>query len=205
VSAISTGQVYAESGLSFMTLEPELRKQLFSVFFELIDLAAIFGKKINIGRVRGQIQQGKEKQCLRLFYDAMDNICNYAINNQVDILLEPVNRYETNFINNLREAWEIINKTKIDNLYIMPDIFHMNIEDPVIETELLKYREKINYIHLADSNRHAPGWGHTDFNSIHNTLQSMNFDGWLSVEILPVPTPEKAGKQAINYLKKIWT
>jgi sugar phosphate isomerase/epimerase len=205
VSAISTGQVYAENGLSFMTLDMALRKKLFSVFYELIDLAAIFGKKINIGRVRGQILQGKEEQCLRLFYEAIDTICNYAANKQVDILLEPVNRYESNFINNLQEAWEIIDKSKIDNLYIMPDIFHMNIEDPVIETELLKYRDKINYIHLADSNRYAPGWGHTDFNSIHNTLQSMNFNGWHSVEILPFPTPEKAGKQAINYLKKIWT
>jgi sugar phosphate isomerase/epimerase len=205
VSAISTGQIYAESGLSFTTLDSGSRKKLFSVFYELIDLAAIFGKKINIGRVRGQLQEGKEEQCRQLFNEAIEKICNYAINKQVDILLEPVNRYETNFINNLQEAWEIIIQTKIDNLYIMPDVFHMNIEDPVIETELLKYRNKINYLHLADSNRHAPGWGHLSFKSIHDTLQSMNFDGWHAVEILPVPSPEAAGKQAINYLKHIWT
>lgn len=203
VSAISTGQIFAESGLTLMESDLSKRKELFKIFFELIDLAADFGEKINIGRVRGSLIKGEEKKCMELFDEGIKKICGYAINKNVDILLEPVNRYEINFINNLKEASELINVLKIPNLYIMPDLFHMNIEDAVIEDELVKYKEKINYIHFADSNRLAPGWGHTNFISILKTLKSIQYDGWHTLEILPKPEPLKAASQAINFFKNL--
>lgn len=203
VSAISTGQIFAETGLTLMDSDSSGRQELFKIFFELIDLASDFGKKINIGRVRGSLIIGEEKKCMGLFDEGIRKICDYATNKNVDILLEPVNRYEINFINNLKEAGELIDVLKIPNLYIMPDLFHMNIEDAVIEDELVKYREKINYIHFADSNRLAPGWGHTNFLSIQKTLNSFRYNGWHTVEILPTPEPLKAASQAINYLKNL--
>jgi sugar phosphate isomerase/epimerase len=203
VSAISTGQIFAENGLTLMDYDRSRRQELFKIFFELIDLAADFGEKINIGRVRGSLIKGEEKKCLELFDEGIRKICGYATNKHVDILLEPVNRYEINFINNLKEAGELIDVLEIPNLYIMPDLFHMNIEDAVIEYELVKYREKINYIHFADSNRLAPGWGHTNFISIQKTLKNIHYIGWYSVEILPNPEPLKAASQAVNFLKNL--
>jgi sugar phosphate isomerase/epimerase len=203
VSAISTGQIFAETGLTLMDPENSSRRELFKIFFELIDLAADFGEKINIGRVRGSLIKGEEKKCRELFDEGIRKICGYATNKNVDILLEPVNRYEINFINSIKEAAELIDVLKIPNLYIMPDLFHMNIEDAVIEDELVKYRESINYIHFADSNRLAPGWGHTDFISIQNALKNIQYNGWHTVEILPEPEPLKAASQAINFLQNL--
>ena len=67
VSSISTGQIFAETGLTLMDLENSSRRELFKIFFELIDLAADFGEKINIGRVRGSLIKGEEKKCRELF------------------------------------------------------------------------------------------------------------------------------------------
>ena len=145
VSAVSTGQIFAENGLSLMDKDSSRRKILFKVFFELIDLANDFGKKINIGRIRGSLTRGDEKNCRELFDEGIEKLCGYALTRNVDILLEPVNRYEMNFINNLSEAGDLIERLQIPNLYMMPDIFHMNIEDVIIENELVKYKEKIKY------------------------------------------------------------
>ena len=54
--------------------------------------------------------------------------------------------------------------------------------------------------HLADSNRYAPGMGHTNFDDIFSHLRGARYDGWLSVEILPKPDPQTAARRAAEYL-----
>ncbi|GAB1484835.1 hypothetical protein MASR2M78_36530 [Treponema sp.] len=61
-------------------------------------------------------------------------------------------------------------KAAIPNLKLMPDVFHMNIEDAHIGKALERHIADVAYIHLADSNRHAPGDGHLDFEEIFEVL-----------------------------------
>ncbi|MEO6000785.1 MAG: hypothetical protein ABIN89_28310, partial [Chitinophagaceae bacterium] len=51
VSCISTGQLYADGGLMLTQEDPSKRKEIISIFKDLIDLAENFGRQINIGRV----------------------------------------------------------------------------------------------------------------------------------------------------------
>jgi sugar phosphate isomerase/epimerase len=90
----------------------------------------------------------------------------------------------------------------IPGLKLMPDVFHMNIEDASIEGNLQKYIAHIAYVHFADSNRLAPGWGHLDFGSIVDALHDVGYTGWTSVEILPKPDPDSAARQAIQFLRR---
>ena len=85
----------------------------------------------------------------------------------------------------------------------MPGVFHMNIEDASIIGSLKEAKDKIGYVHLADSNRWAPGQGHLNFSQIIDTLKSIGYDGYLTVEILPKPNPNTAAKMAIDYLPHI--
>jgi sugar phosphate isomerase/epimerase len=78
---------------------------------------------------------------------------SYASKTNIKLILKPVNRYEINFINNLDEGVDLIKKLGIKGLGLMPDLFHMNIEDQSIEGNLKKYIDYIYYIHFADSNR----------------------------------------------------
>jgi sugar phosphate isomerase/epimerase len=59
----------------------------------------------------------------------------------------------------------------------------------------------IGYVHVADSNRLAPGWGHIPFDEIFASFQVIGYNGWLTVEILPKPEPEAAARQAIRFLR----
>jgi sugar phosphate isomerase/epimerase len=203
VCGISTGQVYAEYGLSLTDTDAERTDKLIQIFFGLIDLASSYGKKINLGRVRGNLDAKDRDRSLKAFAESIQKICGYAASRGVDLLLEPVNRYELNFINNLEDGHSLLTSLEIPNLGLMADVFHMNIEDASITGELEKYFEWVKYLHFADSNRLAPGWGHTDFKSIIGLLEEKKYTGWISFEMLPEPNPMNAARQAIQYLESI--
>lgn len=200
VSCISTGQVFADGGLTLTHERPRERERAKEVFREFIDLASGFGNIVNIGRVRGPIGNRDAKEVEELFAEVAGDLCRYALPKGVTLILEPVNRYEIDFINSLEEGVRLISKIGIPNMMLMPDVFHMNIEDRAIGPELRRNIHAVKYIHLADSNRLAPGQGHLDFNDIFYHLQKAGYDGWVAVEILPVPDPETAATQAADFL-----
>jgi len=202
VSCISTGQVFAETGYMFTDLDVQKRNTVKKIFKEFIDLAADFGRFVNIGRIRGRIEDNEIREAAeKRFAETIRELCEDAASKKVTLLLEPVNRYEINFINSVEEGVELLEKVNRPNLKLMPDVFHMNIEDVTIGAELSRHIDHVAYIHLADSNRLAPGWGHTDFEDIFRHLKTANYRGWLSVEILPKPEPDAAARQAIDFLK----
>ncbi len=201
VSCISTGQVFADLGLYFTHPDESVRHKAIEVFSGLIDLAGDLGTLINVGRVRGfQSKEQSMEQTELLFIDSIRKICDLAACKGVEIILEPVNRYEINFINNVEEGAAIISKTKRSNLKLMPDVFHMNIEDAKIGESLIRHAELVRYIHLADSNRLAPGLGHLNFSEVFQALGTIGFNGWASIEILPKPDPDAAAKKAAEFI-----
>ncbi len=200
ISCISTGQVFADTGLMFTEAESNKRATLKKIFMQMIDLAADFSQMVNIGRVRGRIGEDGYEPAEKRFISMARELCEYAAPKNVTMILEPVNRYEINFINSVEEGVNLMKKVNMPNMLLMPDVFHMNIEDKTIAGELEKNIDYIAYIHLADSNRLAPGQGHTDFKSIFEGLKRAGYVGWLSVEILPKPDPDTAARQAAEFL-----
>lgn len=202
VSCITTGQVFADLGLYFTHPNPEKRKETVEVFQHLIDFAGEFGGIINVGRTRGGVALGQSRQEAEfLFIDTMRKLCDYGVKKGVSIVIEPVNRYEINFINNLDEGAKILGQVKRENCGLHADVFHMNIEDDRLGNSLVRNGAWIRYVHLADSNRLAPGMGHLDFDEIFASLRKINYNGWVSVEMLPGPDPDQMAKRAINFLK----
>lgn len=201
VSAISSGQIFAARHLMFTEEDPEKRNELEKAFKGFIDLASDFGGLVNIGRARGWIGGRDPLFCENLFIDMATKLSNYASQKGVTLILEPVNRYEIDYINNLDECVELVKKVGCSNFTMMPDVFHMNIEDDHIGNALIRNKEYVKYVHLADSNRHAPGDGHLDFDDIFSALAKIRYDGWCTVECLPYPDPETAAKRAVDFLR----
>ena len=131
----------------------------------------------------------------------MGILADYGNRSGVKLAVEPVNRYEIDFINDCDEAGRLLSRLDRPDLVLMPDLFHMNIEDPSIEGSLHKHAGRIGYIHCADSNRHAPGRGHLDFSSIAATLTAIGYRGYVTAEILPIPDPDTAAGEAAVFLK----
>jgi sugar phosphate isomerase/epimerase len=204
VSAVSTGQVWAARSLCFTEEDEGKRDEVRKAFHSFIDIASDFGQLVNIGRTRGGINGRDPKLCGRLFVDMAQELSDYAAPRGVRLILEPVNRYEIDFVNNLDECAEQVKLVGRSNFSMMPDVFHMNIEDAHIGEALFRNRAIISYIHFADTNRHAPGDGHMDWDEIFGALQAIGYKGWTTVEILPYQDPDTAAKRAVDFLKGVY-
>lgn len=204
VSCITTGQVFADLGLYFTHPDPAMRQKTIEVFTGLIELAEEFGGIVNAGRSRGFVapEQTRE-EAEKLFVDTMQTLCDRAVSRNVQLIIEPVNRYEINFINNLDQGAAILEKVKRENCGLHADVFHMNIEDDWIGESLIRNGKWVRYVHFADSNRLAPGLGHLDFKEVMAALKTIHYEGWVSVEILPGDNPDEMARKAIDYIKPL--
>ena len=197
VSCISTGQVFAGLGLYFTHPDADARAKTEKVFTDLIVLASGFGKMVNVGRARGFVGEGQSRdEAEVLFLDVARRLCDVAGPLGVTLVIEPVNRYEINFVNSLDEGAALVRQVERPNIGLMPDVFHMNIEDARIGEALVRHADLVRYVHLADSNRLAPGHGHLDFDEIFNALRTARYSGWVSIEIFPKPDADTAARQA---------
>jgi 5-keto-L-gluconate epimerase len=204
LAAISTGRVFAERKVWMTHPDAAIRRRAVAVVNGLVDLAAVFGSRVNLGRARGFVHEGETRAAAEARFVTCIRACaDHAALLGVEILLEPVNRYEINFINSVTEGIALAKTIDRANVRLMPDVFHMNIEDVSILGSLEQAGPLVGYVHFADSNRWAPGQGHLDFPAIVSTLRKMHFDGYVTVEILPHPDPDTAATQAIAYLRTL--
>jgi len=117
------------------------------------------------------------------------------------LLLEPLNRYETHLLKTLNEAVEIAERAGSPGVKIMADFFHMSIEEANIAESLRQAGPWVAHVHLADSTRLLPGYGHTDFRSGFAALREVGFDQYMALECgVPGPAEEELPKAAA-YLK----
>jgi sugar phosphate isomerase/epimerase len=121
----------------------------------------------------------------------------------VHLLVEPINRYETNFINTAQDGIELIEAIGHPCVKLLLDTFHMNIEeiDPCIT--IRKAAKHLGYVHFADSNRQAPGRGHINFQAIADVLAEIGYRGFINAEILPIPDDEQALLQTGQYIHSL--
>lgn len=204
VPVVSTGQVFAGAGLYLTHPDPAIRSRCVETFKGLCAVASELGAMVNVGRARGFIPTDEPREVAEArFQEGMREIADYAAGLGVTLILEPVNRYEINFVNSVAEGAAAIRRLERPNVRLMPDVFHMNIEDASIEGSFRELRDLVAYVHFADSNRWAPGQGHLDFASIVATLREIGYDGWVTAEILPYPDPDTAAAQAIRYLRTL--
>jgi sugar phosphate isomerase/epimerase len=206
LTAVSSGRVYSEQEVWLTSADAGIRRRAAQILTGLIDVAAELGApRVNIGRVRGPIPDVETRDIAEArFFEGIGICAERAAPLGVEIVVEPVNRYETNYINSvLPDGIGVIQRIGRPNIRLMPDVFHMNIEDRSIEASLQAAGDLVGYVHLADSNRWAPGRGHTDFVAIFRALKGIGYDGDVAVEILPYPSADEAAEEAIRFLRRL--
>jgi len=204
VPAIGTGQAYGEEGLSFSDPDKKIRKMAVKRIKDQIVFASNFDAQVIIGLIRGIIVESVNKtEAEKWTIDCLKECTEFAQEYNIRLTLEPVNRYESNFINTLNEGIEFIKRVGAPNLGILADTFHMNIEEISIYDSIIKAKDYITHVHFADSNRWAPGCGHLDFAKIVQTLKKINYQGYVSAEILPFPDPDSCARLTVEHLNKI--
>ena len=142
----------------------------------------------------------------RNFVKSTREIGAYAAPRGVRVAIEPINRFEgyAGFLNSIMEAKSIADEVGADNVGVLADFFHVNIEDAALADTLRLAGDRLMCIHLADSNRQAPGTGHLDFLHIVRTLNSIGYSGYLSLDAVPAkPDWKTLVKSSIYFMKQM--
>jgi len=202
VPALGTGQAYLTDGLSLSHPDEGVRARAIERVEAHVRFASPLGAAVIIGLIRGRVVGDRQATEARLAA-AFEPLVRAAEREGVALIIEPINRYETDLLTTIAETVAFIDRIGAGPLGILADTFHMNIEEVSIEQSLHAAGERLRHVHTADSNRRAPGWGHLDFAAVLATLRAMSYRGWLSAEILPLPDPQAAARQTITHLRSL--
>ena len=114
--------------------------------------------------------------------DNLRVLCDYARLKGLTLAIEPLNRFETDFINTCEQALKLINDVNKDNLFIHLDTFHMNIEEKDLAASIRKAGKKLGLVHACGTDRGTPGNDHIDWGKIIAALKDINYEGQLVIE-----------------------
>jgi sugar phosphate isomerase/epimerase len=200
---IATGAAYFEDGLCLTADAKADRDKAIERIRIQCDFGASIGAKVLIGMMRGRLDADPDKAARQRdwFAQSLEACAKAARDAGTSLLIEPMNRYETNFLPTVRETQEFLTAHGRDDILLMLDTFHMNIEEVDMAAAVAAGRTRIDFIQMVDSNRRAPGMGHIDFGSIIAALAASNFDGYLSVEVVAWPDGPAAARAGHAHLR----
>lgn len=198
LAAMGTGAGWVVQKLRLTDHDESVRQRAKDFIREIIDVAGSFGAPAIIGSMQGKAEGGlSHEQHLVWLAEALDELAPRAADLGTTLLIEPLNRYETNLVNSVADGVKLIGTLKVTNVKLLCDLFHMNIEEPDIAAALSDAGPHVGHVHFADSNRRAVGFGHTPMSPIIGALRRIGYDGYLSAEVLPLPSSDEAAQQTI--------
>ncbi len=204
VPAIGTGQAFVEEGLSLTAPEASRRDGAEARLLVQVGTAARFGALLIIGLIHGPVPPGEtQDQAEERLLPALSRIAQAARRRGVRLVIEPINRYESNWLNTVDDVMKLLARLGEDNVGVLPDTFHMNIEEVDPAAALRAAASRLWHVHVADSNRRAPGFGHLDLDALVKGLSRVRYSGYVSAEILQHPTLEGAARQTVTTMRSL--
>ena len=101
---------------------------------------------------------------------------------QVTIGIEPLNRFETYFLNTAADAERFCSEVAQPAVGILFDTFHANIEEKEIAPAILTAAPHLVHFHACENDRGTPGSGHVDWPGVFAALRQIGYDGWVTIE-----------------------
>ncbi len=203
---------------------PEQQQAAMDYMTQLIDQMVVLGCPSLIGPVYSEVGRAdavpeKEyKAQWKTVVKHLKKLAKYAEKKGVTICLEPLNRFETDFINTADQALQMIADVGSPALKIHLDTFHMNIEEKNQAKAIHKVGKQLAHFHACGSDRGTPGNDHIDWKPIVAALKSVGYKGDVVIESFTTdvkviaraaaiwrrmePTTEEIAVKGVKFLKK---
>ncbi|MFM7205849.1 MAG: TIM barrel protein [Planctomycetaceae bacterium] len=203
LAAIGTGAGFVKHGRHLVHAEGAVRTKAREFIVGIIDAAGQFGAPAIIGSMQGRsCAEVPRDTALAMLAEALGDLGSRAAAHGQPLLYEPLNRYETDLFNRQSAAAAFLDGQGLDAVRLLCDLFHMNIEEEDVAGALVAVGPRVGHVHWADSNRRAMGFGHTDPGPVVAALRAIRYQGWLSAEVFPWPTPAEAAARTIASLRR---
>ena len=147
--------------------------------------------------VGGLVGRGRTEEEWEWAVTALREAGEHAAGAGVILGVEPLNRFETYFLNSAQDSSSLIDAVGLPSVGILFDTFHANIEekDPIGAIGVAGRR--IAHFHVSENDRSTPGEGHIPWRQVFNALKATGYDGSLTVEAFGRALPELAAATCI--------
>jgi len=195
-------------GLHFTTPDEVVRKKTVAYLDELIDFcgdlggtAMIFGSPKQRNTMGISIQEASAN-----FADGLAAVADHAQARGVKILVEPLDKTQTDVTNTLAEAVEVIKKVDHPAIQTMFDFHNTPDETEPFDVLIRKYYDYIHHIHVQEMDGRHLGTGDAvdTFVQGFQTLKDLGFNEWVSLEVFDfTPGGKIIAEESIRVLRQI--
>ena len=127
----------------------------------------------------------------------LKSVARYAAGRDVSLGVEAINRYETYLINLASQADAMVGRIDEPNVFVHLDTYHMNIEEKGFYDPIVATGERMQYIHLSESDRGTPGTGNVHWDDVFRGLEAIDYDGYLVMESFAAINEDIIGATAL--------
>lgn len=199
LAAVGTGAGWVKHKLQLADPDAGKRRAACDFIRTMIDFGGPFGAPAIIGSMQGRSGDGVDRETARGYLsDALNELGEHAAQHDTVLIYEPLNRYETNQVNTMADGVALLSGLSSQNVKLLADLFHMNIEESNVADAIRAAGAHIGHVHFVDSNRRPVGHGHLDIRSALAALIEVNYQGCLSAEAFPYPSPDEAAEQTMR-------
>jgi 5-keto-L-gluconate epimerase len=181
LSMFASGLTAKTYQLSLATADEARRRESIRRTARFLEFAHEFGGGMIAGLLKGAPQENDPAARERLAASVLE-LSPVADRLKTPLLIEAVNRYESPVGHSLADTWDIARRAGSPFVQILPDTFHMNIEEVNMEQAMREHRACFSSLHLSDNTRHFPGFGALDFAKIITILDKLDYQGKLAIE-----------------------
>jgi D-psicose/D-tagatose/L-ribulose 3-epimerase len=172
--------------LSLITDDAAIRRQTIQWMTDLIATTAECGAEMLVGPLYCPVGflPGRRRTAdeWSRAIDAYQQLGEMLTQHNITLAIEPLNRFETFFLNTAADAAALATQVNHPNIGILYDTFHANIEEKDIPAGLLTIGRHLKLIHTCENDRGTPGSGHIDWPGLFSAIAELNYEGWLTIE-----------------------
>ena len=152
--------------------------------------------------------------------EELHSLGDTAQRNGIRLAIEPLNRFETYFLNTAADGAALCDLVNHPAVGILFDTFHANIEEKDIAAGYRTLGRHLFHVHTCENDRGIPGSGHVEWPAVFQALRDLNYDGWLTIESFGFAikeiaaaaciwrdielTPEAIAFEGIKFLRANW-
>ena len=168
--------------------DESIRKSSAEYVRHCVDAAEVLGGAPVIGPLYSSVgrcwQQTPDERAkdLDILVTQLKALSKYAGDRGVTLAVEPLNRFETSFLNLAEQAIEVVDRVDHPSCGILLDTFHMNIEEKSIGDAIRAAGPRLKHLHTCENDRGAPGSGHVPWNEVAEACRDIHFDGPFVIE-----------------------
>ena len=166
--------------------DPDMRKTAVQFLCDRIDaIKALGGSCIGgpnyapLGELPGR---GRTDEEWAWCVDTLKRVAEHAERQGVTLALEPLNRFETYFLNIAADVLKLVDEIGSPNIKLHLDTFHANIEEKDTAAAIRAAGSRLGHFHVSESDRGVPGTGQVHWEDVFAALKEIGYDGWAAIE-----------------------